>query len=140
MTLITGLEDLVQYIHACCSEDESHSKEEEAEHVHLGRKRKRKVCKTLRLKWRSLRLEMIFRKLDDRRREDLLGSPTKQAGTLGCIRERGQEKEGKIGPATGLPIDFYDTQWLSTLTSVEVSQLEIQIQPGLPGFFKILDL
>lgn len=82
----------------------------------------------------------MFLKLDDRRREDLLGSPTKQAGTLARLRERGQDKEGKIGPPPGLPIDFYDTQWLSTLSSVEVSQLEIKIQPGLPEFIKVLNL
>lgn len=81
--LILGLEQLVQYINACCSEDKSQSDGDGGDEVHLGRKRKRKVCRTLLMKWRSLGLERIVKTLDNRRREDLLGSPSKQAGTLG---------------------------------------------------------
>lgn len=130
----------MQYIHGCCSDDESQSEDDHETIVQLGRQKKRKVCRTFRLKWRSLRVEKVMTALDNRRVEHLLGSPTKQAGNLGRIRERIQNKESRIGAVIGLPIDFYDIAWLGSLTTLEVSRLDIDITPALDKIMKILGL
>ena len=44
-----------------------------------------------------------------------------------------------LPPPQGLPVDCYSSEWLETLTEVEMSDLKIDLEPILPSLLSILE-
>jgi hypothetical protein len=136
--MVPDLEGFVEFVNACCSDDES-AEEDSAFDSPRNTFRKRLTCHVLQLPWRSLEVERLMVSLDAKKKTNDDSSPTKPTGPLGRTRKRLQSKNtSRLAAPPGLPIDFYDAQWLSHLTPLELSDMDIDVNPGLNDFLKTL--
>lgn len=131
--MVPDLEELVPYVHACCSDDESVQGDQASDSPAAGF-RKRLTCHVLQLPWRGMDVERVIVYLDGQKITHDESSPTKSNCLLGRTRKRMQNGTKSTLPAPlGLPIDFYDTHWLSQLSPLELTSLDIDVQPALEG-------
>lgn len=129
-------------VSAACSDDKT---DNELDSPGEGCKQRVVPCRIQKLEWRSDQLEEICKLIDAAKAKDKSGSPRSkkstpnQGGRPTRSRIRCTERPtSRVGPPVGLAIDCYSSQWLQSLSRLEISQLEITPEPLLNNFITLL--
>lgn len=121
-------------LQAACSDDET---DEEG----VSPRAKRPV-KVRRLGWRSLTLESVCLLVDEWKGKLDESIPNSSPGTSGRQPRRrvwGDDRPvSRLEAPIALPVDCYLEEWLSTLSSLERTQLGIHPSPVLQNFISTL--
>lgn len=93
-----------------------------------------------RLRWRSMKLQNVMVGIDDYRAKLTRSIPKNSHGRPPRPRVRIPDGPvSKLAAPAGLLVDCYSSEWLSTLTPLEIAQLEIKHHPVLDSLSNFLN-
>jgi uncharacterized protein YoxC len=121
----------VTVIAACCSDDETNVEAPNlagTSNANQGSKTKPKGCVVLCLPWQHVQLERIMIALDQlkaKNREYSVTKPNTPPPRVG--RRLAQPKDSLLPYPKGLPITFYDEEWLKSLSTYELQALDAKV-------------
>ncbi|KAH9820788.1 hypothetical protein DFH28DRAFT_1079551 [Melampsora americana] len=134
---------LSEIVTAACSDDET-----DIEHNTSveGSTQRSIPCRIRKLAWRSEQLENVCKLLDSAKSRNDSANPQsnrstpKQGGRPARTRFRCREGPvSRVAAPVGLPTDCYSSEWLKSLSPLEVSQLDITTAPILDEFIPLLE-
>lgn len=133
------LTHLTPVVEACCSDDKTDKEEESQATSKLGIPQKK--CVVLDLPWRHPCIKRLMMGLDRLRAQRLEDPTSKSNAPPQRIRRRPAHPQvSRMAHKVGLPITFYNEEWLKTLSVYEAQALDSRLNgPQVEHYIGLID-